>query len=401
MSERAATAEPALPLAGVDVAVLVGGRGTRLGTLAGDGPKPLAPILGRPFLFYVLDLLALRGARRVVLCAGYRADRVREAVGETWCGMEIRHAVETTPLGTGGALVAARAHLESAQVLVINGDTWLEPDWRALLAALREAPVALAAVQVADAGRFGSLEVDARGRVTAFREKSAAGGAGRINGGVYALRRAWLDGLPTGPCSLEQDLWPRLVAAGELAALATDAEFLDIGVPESFAAAESFFTRLGLAPNPMFPDRPPAAKALPKLGACAFVVDERGRVLLERRADCGWWCCPGGKLDAGETLEQTVHREVREETGLEIEVLRFLGVFSDPTRRTVRYPDNGDVRQLVDVAVLARVTGGELRRSAESLDLQWFPPGAIPCNTCPPVTEAFRAAFLGSVGLLR
>jgi ADP-ribose pyrophosphatase YjhB (NUDIX family) len=82
-----------------------------------------------------------------------------------------------------------------------------------------------------------------------------------------------------------------------------------------------------------------------------------------------------------------------EETGLEIEITGFLGLFSDPRRRTVRYPDNGDLRQLVDAAMLAHQKGGSLRRSHESLDLKWFGPSELPLNTVPPVVEMLRLAW--------
>jgi hypothetical protein len=68
----------------------------------------------------------------------------------------------------------------------------------------------------------------------------------------------------------------------------------------------------------------------------------------------------------------------------------LLGIFSDPTRRTVRYPDNGDLRQLVDAAWLATPSGGSLKKSPESLDLRWFHPHEIPLHTVPPVVEILR-----------
>jgi len=71
-------ATESLPRAGIDVSILVGGLGTRLRGVVDDVPKPLAPVLGRPFLFYLLDRLALRGARSVTLCSGYMADFVQE-----------------------------------------------------------------------------------------------------------------------------------------------------------------------------------------------------------------------------------------------------------------------------------------------------------------------------------
>ena len=97
-----------MPLSNIDVAILVGGLGTRLRGLVDNVPKPLAPVLGRPFLFYLLDMLALRGARSVTLCSGYMAGFVKEKTGTEWLGMPIHHSVENEPMGTAGALALAR-----------------------------------------------------------------------------------------------------------------------------------------------------------------------------------------------------------------------------------------------------------------------------------------------------
>jgi len=166
-----------------------------------------------------------------------------------------------------------------------------------------------------------------------------------------------------------------------------------MGIPETYAATGAFFEHLGIAPHSMFPDAPPLPDVPPKVGVCTIIFDESGRLLLEQRSDCGWWCLPGGKLDAGETLEHAAIRETFEETGLHAEPTGFLGVFSDPARRTVCYPDNGDLRHLVDAAILAKVVGGTLCPSRESLDLAWFSPANLPLNTVPAVIEMIRHAI--------
>lgn len=296
-------------------------------------------------------------------------------------------------MGTGGALGRAAGFLESEVAVVLNGDSWLEPDWAALLRGAAARGVAVALAEVAETGRYGAVTLGRDGAVEAFVEKGRAGGPGLINGGVYAVQRRLLLGLGGGRSSLERDWLPRWVADGKVAGERARGGFIDIGTPESYAAAGQFFEGLGIAPDAMFPDRPPKEGVAPKLGTCAVIFDEAGRVVMERRSDCGWWCLPGGRLDAGETLAQGAAREAREETGLEIEITGFLGVFSDPRRRTVRYPDNGDLRQLVDAVVLARPQGGFLRKSAESLDVGWFEPAGLPLNTVPPVVEILREAY--------
>jgi ADP-ribose pyrophosphatase YjhB (NUDIX family) len=169
--------------------------------------------------------------------------------------------------------------------------------------------------------------------------------------------------------------------------------FLDIGIPSDYAAAPASFEKLGLAPNAMFPDSPPMDNAAVKLGTCIVIFDENQGVVLERRSDCGWWCLPGGRVDPGETVLATALREAEEVTGLRVEMTRFLGLFSDPRRRTVRYPGNGDIRQLIDATILARPIGGRLAASPESLEVSWFAPHELPLNTVPPVIEILRAAY--------
>ena len=119
----------------------------------------------------------------------------------------------------------------------------------------------------------------------------------------------------------------------------------------------------------------PADRTRP--GACAVVLDGAGRVLLQRRADNGHWNLPGGGLELGESLAACCAREVLEETGLTVEIVRLTGVYSDPAISVIRYPD-GEAVQFVAAVFECRVLGGELRADHESLELGWFDPAAPP-----------------------
>jgi ADP-ribose pyrophosphatase YjhB (NUDIX family) len=109
----------------------------------------------------------------------------------------------------------------------------------------------------------------------------------------------------------------------------------------------------------------------------AFVQNSSGRVLLQRRSDNGFWNLPGGGLELVENLETAVKREVLEETGLEVEVLRLIGVYSDPSITVMTYPD-GRCLQYISSLFECRVMGGELRLDVESLELGWFDPLSLP-----------------------
>ncbi|MGI5212329.1 NUDIX domain-containing protein [Plantactinospora sp. CA-290183] len=121
------------------------------------------------------------------------------------------------------------------------------------------------------------------------------------------------------------------------------------------------------------PDAPAANSLVP--GGSALVVDEQGRILLQRRADSGNWSLPGGQMEIGETLGGTVVRETREETGLDVELTGILGVYTDP-RHVIAYAD-GEVRQEFVVVFTARPVDGELAVSDESTEVAWFDPDDV------------------------
>src|SRR5690349_11400865 len=106
--------------------ILAGGVGSRLRSVVSDRPKVLAPIRNRPFLSYLLDTLEDAGLSEVVLCTGYMASLVEETFGPNYGRMRITYSRELTPLGTGGALRAALASIETHSVLVLNGDSYCE-----------------------------------------------------------------------------------------------------------------------------------------------------------------------------------------------------------------------------------------------------------------------------------
>ena len=222
--------------------VLAGGFGTRLRGVVDDVPKPLAPVAGRPFLAWLLDRLAANGMRRCILATGYLSDVIEQRIGTTWQGMDIAYSVEPEPLGTGGAIRLAAHQLHGDAAHVLNGDTWLEYDPRALEAIARQrlAPMAVALARVDDVARYGAVDID-QGRVVGFREKGEAG-AGWINAGCYFLGADALAALPAlDAFSFEQAVLQPRVQEGAVAAFTATAGFIDIGVPEDYARAQLQF----------------------------------------------------------------------------------------------------------------------------------------------------------------
>lgn len=220
-------------------AILVGGLGTRLGERTRLVPKPLLEVGGRPFLDYLLDeLTRYPTIETIVLLAGHRAEAVVEAYhGKRWRGAAVIVVCEPAPCGTGGALKHAAAALDE-RFFLLNGDSWF--DFNLLDLALRaensSAMVHIALKRDRAGDRYGRVALE-NGRVSSFL---AAGDrpSGPINTGVYCVDRAVLDYVGEMPCSLEQQVFPRLVAEGRLAADLYDGFFIDIGIPEDFERAQ-------------------------------------------------------------------------------------------------------------------------------------------------------------------
>ncbi|MFO0433211.1 MAG: nucleotidyltransferase family protein [bacterium] len=227
--------------------ILAGGLGTRLRTVVSNVPKVLAPVAGRPFLHHLLRRLDAAGFVRVVLAVGYLRDLVMESVGSQYLDLSISYSTEEEPLGTGGAIRQALAAVEAARALVINGDTWLDVDYRAMLAAhmAAQSRVTLAVVPVNDVSRYGSVVIGADGRVVRFAEKGERR-QGLINGGVYVLEQDVLcDASLPSVFSFESDFLVSRCEAVRPLAFSTSGQFIDIGVPEDYEMAKAILGATG------------------------------------------------------------------------------------------------------------------------------------------------------------
>lgn len=227
--------------------VLAGGFGTRLRDTVPDLPKPMAAVAGRPFLEYVLDRLAAGGMTEITLSVGYLAESIMTHFQQSYANVPIRYAIETEPLGTGGAILHALGEPLDETFLIVNGDTLVNIDYAELIRWHSQKPSQAAMVlkRVAEVSRYGSV-VESGGTVTGFLEKGKQG-AGLINAGVYLLsRRHFAEyGLP-GRFSLESDLLQAHYAELSLSAFVTDEYFIDIGIPEDYAKAQHELPGLAL-----------------------------------------------------------------------------------------------------------------------------------------------------------
>lgn len=131
------------------------------------------------------------------------------------------------------------------------------------------------------------------------------------------------------------------------------------------------------------PSAPPANSLVP--AASAVVVDDDGRILLHRRRDNEKWALPGGKMELGESLAGCAIREVREETGLDVEITGIVGIYSDP-KHVFAY-DDGEVRQEFSICFTARILSGGIAASEESLEVAFHEPIVI---TTLPMVDSIR-----------
>lgn len=223
--------------------ILVGGLGMRMRPVVADRQKVIAPVAGRPFVMRLLDQLAEAGLRSVVLCTGYKSEQVAETLGEHYRGLHLRYSCEPVALGTAGALRHALPVLDSDPVLAMNGDSFCNVDLAAFWQAhcRQQANGTLVVVEASDTRARGRVTFDDRNEVTNFTEKSGASDGSWISAGIYLLRRALLESIPTGRAvSIERETFPAWVKRG-LFAFKTQGKFLDIGTPESYNDAQRLF----------------------------------------------------------------------------------------------------------------------------------------------------------------
>jgi len=226
----------------MEAIVLAGGFGTRLRALVSDTPKPMAPVAGKPFLEILLQALAQKGFKRVVLSLGFLAHKVTAHFEARFAGMDLHYVIEDQPLGTGGAVRLALESCLHDHIFVFNGDTFLDLEVNAIEAAWQanRHPI-IVCRQVPDTARYGSLLTDA-GRVIGFLEKGA-GGPGLINAGCYVFARDQLDSFKFNQnFSLETDYLADAVTKTPFNIFVTEGLFIDIGVPEDYLRSQTLFT---------------------------------------------------------------------------------------------------------------------------------------------------------------
>ena len=231
--------------------ILAGGKGTRLRPLTVYTPKPIVPLLNRPFLLYQIEILRRAGIEDITLSLNYQPDKIERLLSDgADYGVKLRYLTEPQPLGTGGAYKFAEDALRETTI-VFNGDILTDLDVSEVVAfhLKKAAEATIVLTPVENPAAYGLVESDADGRVQRFSEKpNAEELAGlttkNINAGIYILEPSVLDSIVEGEnTSFEYNVFPDLLKKKRefFAFVMNENYWRDIGTPESYLRAHHDF----------------------------------------------------------------------------------------------------------------------------------------------------------------
>jgi D-glycero-alpha-D-manno-heptose 1-phosphate guanylyltransferase len=225
--------------------ILAGGLGTRLRSVVADVPKCMAPVNEVPFLTFIIDDLKKQGINRFIFSLGYKSESIIDFAEEQYKELDKIYVIEKEPLGTGGAIKEASKNVLGENVIILNGDTLFAIDLQELadIHTKQKNECTLALKPMTDFSRYGSVETNNNGMVTAFNEKQFRK-KGLINGGIYALNATKFlqESLPD-TFSFEKEYLEKNINTHKLYGIAFDEYFIDIGIPEDYERAQ---TELGI-----------------------------------------------------------------------------------------------------------------------------------------------------------
>ncbi len=221
--------------------ILAGGLGTRLREAVPHLPKCMAPVAGRPFLFYVINHLRSQGVEKFIFSLGYMHEAIENYLTSQFPSLNYQCSIEEEPLGTGGAIQLACAKATEKNVLVVNGDTLFKGNLHdaALSHINNMAECTLLLKPMKNFERYGVVETDGDKLITSFKEKQQYA-EGNINAGVYILNvPKFLDEEFPDKFSFEKDYLETLYSQRRIYGLVQDEYFIDIGIPEDYARAQT------------------------------------------------------------------------------------------------------------------------------------------------------------------
>ncbi|MCP4977334.1 MAG: NTP transferase domain-containing protein [Maribacter sp.] len=224
--------------------ILAGGLGTRFRQLTLETPKPMIPVMGKPYLEYQLQYLKSYNITDILLCVGYLGKTIQSYFGDgkPW-DMKITYSFEEKPLGTGGALKNAGKHLENCFYL-IYGDSFLPINYSSFENHFFEVDKTLLMVLYNNREETSvpnNVFLDNKRMVTQYEKETGNSMLQYVDAGVLALKKEILDSMPLEKeVSLEQEIFPNYIARQECAGFVTRERFYDIGTPERLKSFETY-----------------------------------------------------------------------------------------------------------------------------------------------------------------
>lgn len=220
--------------------ILAGGLGTRLRDTIPDLPKCMAPVAGRPFLFYVINHLRSQGIEKFIFSLGHKHEFIEEYLASHFSTLEYQTVMEAEPLGTGGAIQLALSKATEKNVIITNGDTLFKAELHdAVNFHIRQmAGCTLMLKPMSNFERYGVVEIDDEKLVKDFKEKKFFN-EGMINGGIYIVNSSkFLEEEFPEKFSFEKDYLEKYYSRRRIYGWKQDNYFIDIGIPEDYYKAQ-------------------------------------------------------------------------------------------------------------------------------------------------------------------
>ena len=224
----------------MEVVILAGGKGTRLSGVVSDVAKPMAPVNGKPFLYYLFQWLNQYPVEKIILSTGYMSESITSYFGTSYFGIPIEYVIEENPLGTGGAIMFAMRKTKTNNILIINGDTYFPININTFYSFHKENNhlFSIALKQMQNFSRYGSVECE-NDIILRFNEKKFCSD-GLINGGIYLINKQYIESKQiAGTFSLETEILEKEAGTSQLKGLVFDDLFIDIGIPEDYYRAQT------------------------------------------------------------------------------------------------------------------------------------------------------------------
>ena len=225
--------------------ILAGGLGTRLKSVVADKPKVLSPVVGKPFLYYIIQYLQEQGITSYIFSLGYLANQVIDFLQEDYPNLPYQYYIEDIPLGTGGGIKKAIELSTEQDVLIVNADTYFNISLPQMYTA-HKATDAMCSVSLKlmnDFDRYGSVEIDINNTIISFKEKIFTK-QGLINGGYYLINKNYFISATQHLLeifSFEKDFLEKKLSTNVVKGFIADGYFIDIGIPEDYAKAQEVF----------------------------------------------------------------------------------------------------------------------------------------------------------------